>query len=293
MILFPVSGVEVSWWLPPLAACIVSFFTSMVGVSGAFLLMPFQMSVLGYASPSASATNMVFNVFATPGGIWRYIQSGRMAWPLAWVIALGSLPGIVAGFYLRALWLPDAARFKLFAGTVMLYLAWRLLGEFAPWHKRSPTPEPVAATKVVTLHADVRRLIFALGDERFEVSVQPLLLLSLAVGVIGGAYGIGGGAIVAPFCIAVLRLPVTIVAGAALVGTFATSVLGVLVYALLPLPGGASAAPDWALGASFGAGGLVGMTLGASLQPRVPQQILKLGLGLLVAGLGGYYLLPR
>lgn len=293
MLLFPVSGVEVSWWLPPLAAGIVSFFTSMIGVSGAFLLMPFQMSVLGYVSPSASATNMVFNVFATPGGIWRYMRSGRMVWPLAWVIALGSLPGIVAGFYLRALWLPDAARFRLFAGAVMLYLAWRLLGEFAPWHKRGPTPEPAAAAKVVTVRADARRMAFAVGESRFEISVPALVLLSLVGGVIGGAYGIGGGSIIAPFCIAVLRLPVAVVAGATLVGTFATSVLGVLVYVLLPLPGGGSAAPDWALGALFGAGGLVGTTLGASLQPSVPQRILKFGLGLLVAGLGGYYLLPR
>ena len=56
---FAVSGVETWLWLPPLAACVISFFTSMVGISGAFLLVPFQMSVLGFASPSASATNLV------------------------------------------------------------------------------------------------------------------------------------------------------------------------------------------------------------------------------------------
>ncbi|MBI4740415.1 MAG: sulfite exporter TauE/SafE family protein [Betaproteobacteria bacterium] len=293
MLLFPVSGVEVSWWLPPLAACVVSLFTSMVGVSGAFLLMPFQMSVLGYASPSASATNLVFNLFATPGGIWRYARLGRMVWPLAWVFALGSLPGIVAGFYLRALWLPDAARFKLLVGAVMLYLAWRLLGEFAPWRKQAASPLPLVVGSVTMLQADTRRMLFAVGEARFAVAVPALVLLSLVVGVIGGTYGIGGGAIVAPFCIAVLRLPVAVVAGAALVGTFATSVLGVLVYTLLPLPGGGSAAPDWALGALLGGGGLVGMTLGAGLQQHVPQRILKFGLGLLVAGLGSYYLSGR
>lgn len=292
MLLFSVSGVETWWWLPPLAAGIVSFFTSMVGVSGAFLLMPFQMSVLGYASPSASATNLLFNVFATPGGIWRYARSGRMVWPLAWVIVLGSLPGMVAGFYLRALWLPDAARFRLFAAAVMLYLAWRLLGEFAPWRRLGSHPEPPAREQARRPRASGGRLSFAVAESGVEVSVPALALLSLGVGVVGGAYGIGGGAIIAPFCIAVWRLPVAAVAGAALLGSFATSVLGVLLYALLPLPGGGSAAPDWALGALFGAGGLVGMTLGASLQPRVPQRMLKLGLGFLVAGLGGYYLLP-
>ena len=94
---FPVSGVDTWLWLPPLAAFVVSFFSSMVGISGAFLLMPFQMSVLGYAGPSASATNLVFNLYATPGGVWRYGREGRMFWPLARLIVLGTLPGCVCG----------------------------------------------------------------------------------------------------------------------------------------------------------------------------------------------------
>ena len=37
---FPVSGVEVNPLIPPLIALLVSTFTSMGGVSGAFLLLP-------------------------------------------------------------------------------------------------------------------------------------------------------------------------------------------------------------------------------------------------------------
>jgi len=89
---FAVSGVETQLWLPPLVAFILSFFSSMVGIFGAFLLMPFQMSVLGYAGPSASTINLVFNLYATPGGIWRYARDRRMAWPLARLIILGRRP---------------------------------------------------------------------------------------------------------------------------------------------------------------------------------------------------------
>ena len=59
---FPVSGVEVALWVPPLVALVVSAFTSMGGVSGAFLLLPFQVSVLGFASPAVSSTNLVYNI---------------------------------------------------------------------------------------------------------------------------------------------------------------------------------------------------------------------------------------
>ena len=38
---FPVSGVETWLWLPPLVAFVLSFFSSKVGISGAFLLMPY------------------------------------------------------------------------------------------------------------------------------------------------------------------------------------------------------------------------------------------------------------
>lgn len=289
---FAVSGVDTWLWLPPVVAFVLSFFSSMVGISGAFLLMPFQISVLGYAGPSASATNLIFNLFATPGGVWRYSRDGHMAWPLAGLIILGTLPGVVLGFYLRVLVLPDVARFKLFVGAVLLYLAWRLLAEFTPWSRRpAPTP-PSGNTTLRLIHIGWQRTDFSLGDQTCGFPVPAMLALAFAVGIIGGAYGIGGGAIVAPFCIAVFRLPVAVVAGAALAGTFATSVIGLAVYSVLPLPGGGHASPDWALGSLFGIGGLAGMYLGAATQKHVPQRVLKFGLGVLLTGLGGLYVWP-
>lgn len=288
---FPVSGVETWLWLPPLVAFVLSFFCSMVGISGAFLLMPFQMSVLGYVHPSASATNLVFNLFATPGGVWRYVREGRMFWPLAGLITLGTLPGIVLGFYLRVLYLPDAARFKLFVGVVLLYLSWRLLAGFVRKPQQFATVSSSPDMSLRVLHVGRRRVTFAFHGREQDFSTPAMLALAFVVGIIGGTYGIGGGAIIAPFCIAVFRLPVHAVAGAALAGTFVTSVAGVAVYSFLPLPGGGYATPDWWLGSLFGLGGLAGMYLGAACQRHVPQQVLKGTLGLLLAGLGGFYLL--
>ena len=49
---------EAQWWLPPVVAFVISFFTSMVGISGAFLLLPIQISFLGLTGPAVSATNL-------------------------------------------------------------------------------------------------------------------------------------------------------------------------------------------------------------------------------------------
>ena len=126
---FETAGVEVAPWIPPLVALVVSFFTSMGGVSGAFLLLPFQMSFLNFTSPSVSATNFVFNIVAIPSGVYRYLKEGRMAWPLTWVVIIGTLPGVFIGYYLRVLYLPDPRTFKLFVGCVLLYIGTRLLYE--------------------------------------------------------------------------------------------------------------------------------------------------------------------
>jgi len=63
--IFPVSGVETAIWIPPLVGFVISFFTSMGGISGAFLILPFQVSVLGFTSPAVSPTNLVFQALFT------------------------------------------------------------------------------------------------------------------------------------------------------------------------------------------------------------------------------------
>lgn len=119
---FPVSGVEVHPLVPFVVAFVISFFTSMGGVSGAFLLLPFQVSVLGYSTPSVSGTNQVFNIVAIPSGVYRYIREGRMLWPLTWAVIIGTLPGVFIGAWFRIRFLPDPNEFKLFAGIIKTIL---------------------------------------------------------------------------------------------------------------------------------------------------------------------------
>jgi uncharacterized membrane protein YfcA len=85
-------------------------------------------------------------------------------------------------------------------------------------------------------------------------------------------------------------LPVYTVAGAALLGTFLTSIVGVFFYSVLPVTGGVSTSPDWALGSLFGVGGFAGMYLGARLQKYVPQRIIKVMLGIMIVSLALRYI---
>jgi uncharacterized protein len=125
-----------------------------------------------------------------------------------------------------------------------------------------------------------RVLGFDFCGERFEVSVTSVLALSFIVGLVGGVYGIGGGAILAPVLVSFYGLPIYVVAGATLMGTFATSVAGVAFYqALAPFYPQLSVAPDCLLGVLFGVGGMAGMYLGARCQKFVPARVIKCLLG--------------
>lgn len=316
---FPVSGIEVQPALPLVVAFVVSFFTSMGGVSGAFLLLPFQVSVLGFTSPAVSPTNLIFNIVAIPSGVHRYIREGRMAWPLTWVIILGTLPGVLIGAIIRIKYLPNPRAFKLFIGCVLLYIGVRMLYELV--QKKGLGKEKIKAMEekfkqrvaqmrqeqkakvaaglpadavVKTVSASIRRIEYEFYGETYAFNTWGLLLLTFIVGIVGGTYGIGGGAIIAPFLISFYSLPVYTIAGSALMGTFLTSIVGVGFYTVIaPIYAhtGLAIAPDWKLGILFGIGGFVGMYCGARAQKFVPGKVIRCMLGLLITFLAVRYVM--
>ena len=293
---FPTAGIECNPFIPFGAALCISFFTSMSGISGAFLLLPFHMSVLGYVNPSVSATNQFYNILACPSGVWRYWREGRLIWPLALTVAAGTLPGVLLGALIRINWLPDPHKFKVFAGLVLLYVGGRMASTL--WKNRqtkSPGIRPQSAAHgaasgktgsstgpdASTNHCQMLEwnrysLTFVFQEKKHVVSTLRLALLSLVVGLVGGIYGIGGGAIMAPFLVSFFGLPVYAVAGATLFATFLTSVAGVSFYSLLaPLYPGMTIAPDWRMGILVGLGGICGMYFGARCQKHVSDTVLK------------------
>ena len=251
----------------------------MSGVSGAFLLLPFQVSYLGFDTPSVSATNHLFNITAIPGGVYRYIRDGRMAWPLTWAVIIGTLPGVLAGTVIRTRFLLDPTFFKYFIGVVLLYIGGKLLSTAQVRKKKQEAPQAFSSLSEESISQswiNCKALGFTFRGETYQAPTRKIMLLSLVVGLIGGIYGIGGGALMAPFFVSLFGLPIYTVAGAALMGTFVTSLAGVISFQILSLffPE-AAVAPDWGLGILFGAGGFVGMYCGAKMQRYVPARLIQ------------------
>ena len=289
-VIFPVAGIKTYLFIPPAVAFTISFFTSMAGISGAFLLLPFQMSVLGFTTTSVTSTNFLFNVTGTPGGIYRYIKECRFAWPVALIIVAGIIPGVLVGYYIRIKFLPDPKSFKLFVGIVLLFVAFKLIKD--AWAKKTDGQEKscslVDRVDNVSLSLKITRFDFKSVTHAF--STMGLLVLAFTVGIVGGVYGIGGGSLIAPLLITLFKLPVYAIAGAILLSTFTSSAAGVAFYSLIPL-NGEVAQPDWMLGILFGAGGLLGMYFGAKMQKYISEKWIKLILGIIVFIIASRYVL--
>ena len=109
------------------------------------------------------------------------------------------------------------------------------------------------------------------------------------VGCVGGIYGIGGGAILAPILIGTGR-PASAVAPAALGSTFVTSVAGVVTFTILSAHHHGPVAPDWPTGIALGIGGLAGAYTGARIQSRLPDVLIRRLVGALVVAIAIRYL---
>jgi uncharacterized protein len=245
------------------AAFVVAVLATPAGISGAVLLLPFQVGVLGTPSPAVTPTNLLYNVVATPGALYRYWRQGQAGGKLSLVLIAGTLPGVIAGSVIRVELVPGPRAFDFIIAAVLLPLG--------TW--------------------------LALSKPRSEDSVsrpvripQPLLVVTAAVvGCVGGIYGIGGGSILAPILIGTGR-PASQVAPAALGSTFVTSVAGVVTFTILSIGRHGPVAPDWPTGIALGVGGLAGAYAGARIQPRLPEAFIRRLVGILVVAIGVRYL---
>jgi len=239
-----------------IAFCLAALSTP-VGVSGAVFLVPVQVSILHTPNPAITPTNLLYNLIAIPGALLRFKREGRLGGRLLRLLVLGTLPGVIAGAVIRVELLSGPQAFLVVIAAVLIPLGgWLLVGQ--------PSPRS---------EGDQERLI---------------VILALAVGTLGGVYGIGGGSILAPILVG-LGFAVGEVAPAALASTFLTSLAGVATFALLSIDRGGDIAPEWITGLGLGLGGLAGSYLGAAVGNRVSEMALRRGLGLLALALGLRY----
>jgi uncharacterized membrane protein YfcA len=248
------------------AAFTVSAIATPAGISGAVLLLPFQVSVLGTPSPAVTPTNLLYNVVATPGALYRYRRQHQTGGRLALLLTAGTLPGVIAGSVIRVELVPGPRVFDLLVAALLLPL-----GIWLAATRAAPDPGPDQPGRAVR-----------------RIPAPALIALAAVTGCAGGIYGIGGGAILSPLLIGTGRPPAE-VAPAALTSTFVTSLGGVLTFTLLSIREG-PVAPNWPTGIALGIGGIAGGYLGARMQSRLPDTLIRRTVGILAIAIAVQFL---
>ena len=279
--------------IPLVVGLAVSIIGAPVGISGGFLIVPIYINFLGFTSLAVSPTNFLFNIVAVPLGIWRLHREKRLMWGLSGLILLGLLPGIFLGTVIRCTWMSGAEAFKIFVALVMSMLAMGLLLNLLRGSGilTSRAEKFFYGSTLKTADLNCRYSLWSVhyqfGGESFCIITPKLVICSLVAGVLGGVYGLGGAALVAPLLIIFFRIPIYLVSGASLFAGWAGAGFGLFSYIVLwPfLSGDLPVWPDFKLGILFGLGGLGGIYLGSVWQRYLPPKPLKIALFVIISAM--------
>lgn len=257
----------------------VGFLSGLFGVGGGFLLTP--LLIFTGIPPSvavASVTGQV--VAASTSGALSYWRRSAIDLHLALYLVLsgvlGAFGGVSAFSALRSSGHLDfviSISYLVFLGSVgglMLVEAVRSLLK-----RRSGA---VVREKMPGKHNWVHGLPLRIRFKRSNlyVSVLPVLLIGACIGFLGSLLGIGGGFILVPALIYILRVPGSVVIGTSLVQVLAIMAASTVLHSIN------SQSVDMLLAFCLMVGGVIGAQFGASAGQYLRGDQLRALLALLV-----------
>jgi uncharacterized membrane protein YfcA len=284
-IYLPIAEVSVNWPILVLLGTVVGFVSGLFGVGGGFLMAPILI-FLGIPPTVAVASQASHVVASSTSGVIRYSGQKAVDFKLGGIMAAGGAIGAIAGVelfrYLRLLGQADlvvALSYLLFLGAIGTLMLNESLTEIIRRRRGETAP-----------HKDRRRPLFLYGlpfRMRFPksglyISAIPPLALGVFAGILSAIMGVGGGFILVPAMLYVLRMRAGAVVGTSLFQIIITTAITTILQA------GRNQTVDIVLSTLLLLGGVVGAQLGARFASRFRAEELRALLGLIVLGVGVY-----
>lgn len=212
----------------------VGFLSGMFGVGGGFLITPL---LIFYNVPPAIAVATGANqvVASSISGAITHLRRGTIDFKLGTVLLIGGLLGATLGIWifavLRTLGQLDLVISLLYV-ALLSSVGSLMLVESMNAMRRARRNEAPALRR--TQHNWVHKLPFKMRFKKSKMylSVIPVAGLGFGVGMLTSIMGVGGGFIMVPAMIYLLRIPTSVVVGTSLfqiifVSTYATIVQAV------------------------------------------------------------------
>jgi len=208
-ILLPVAGVSIDLWLIIGAGAAVGFLSGLVGVGGGFLMTPIMMTI-GIPPTVAAASDTNSIVATSSSGTAAHFRLGNVDLKLGGILLLGGLAGAQVGVriikVLRTLGNADfaiAIAYVVVLGSVGSYMFYESMRTLQRGRMLA-TPPPTRLRS-----GFLQRLPFQMSFPRSNVqhSVMVPFFLCAAVGILAAIMGVGGGFIMVPMMVYLLRMP--------------------------------------------------------------------------------------
>jgi uncharacterized membrane protein YfcA len=281
-IYLPVAEMSVNWLVLIALGTGVGFLSGMFGVGGGFLMTPLLVFT-GIPSTVAVATTLSHVTASSMSGALAQWRKRAIDFTMAGVMMVGGVAGTLFGVWLFALMRRQGQMDLIVALTYVL-----MLGSIGIIMLR----ESLAALKAYRTGASVSQRLVNRGwiqalpfkmrfrQSRLYISVLPPITIGFGVGVLSAIMGIGGGFIIVPAMIYLLRMPTRVVMGTSLVQIIAVSAITTILQATNNF------SVDIVLAGLLVSGGVVGAQLGVRAGAKLRGEQLRLLLALLVLAVG-------
>jgi uncharacterized membrane protein YfcA len=278
-IYLPIAEMSVQWIVILGMGVGVGFLSGLFGVGGGCLLTPLLV-FYGIPSGVAVATTLSHITASSISGAVAQWKKRAIDFKMAGVMMLGGLVGTGVGVWLFAI-MRRAGQMDLVVsltyvpmlgiiGGIMLHESLKTLRARA----RGNAPTRIHPVNHVWIHGLPLKARFR--QSRLYISVIPPLVIGFLVGAMSAVMGIGGGFIIVPAMIYLLRMPTNVVIGTSLV-----QIIGVAIVTTL-LQATSNYAVDIVLAAILVVGGVIGAQFGARAGAKLRGEQIRLLLALLV-----------
>jgi uncharacterized membrane protein YfcA len=280
-IYLPIAEMSVHWLVLLGMGATVGFLSGMFGVGGGFLLTPLLI-FYGIPAEVAVATTASHLTASSMSGALAQWRRRVIDFKMAGVMLIGGLAGACLGVQLFALLrklgqadIVVSAGYVVLLGSIGGLMLNESLRALRAANSDAPRPAPERHNWIHRLPLKMR-----FRQSRLYISVIPPLVLGVIVGTLSSILGVGGGFVIVPAMIYLLRMPTNVVVGTSLVQIVFVTAMTTVLQAV------SNYTVDIMLALFLILGGVVGAQYGVLMATRIRGEMLRLLLAILVLGVG-------
>jgi uncharacterized protein len=281
-IYLPVAEMSVNWLVIIALGTLVGFLSGMFGVGGGFLMTPLLVFT-GIPSTVAVATTLSHITASSMSGALAQWRKRAIDFTMAGVMLAGGVAGTLFGVWLFALMrrqgqmdLIVSLTYVIMLGSIGVIMLRESLATLKAYRTGvTVSNRPVNRGWIQALPFKMR-----FRQSRLYISVIPPIVIGFAVGALGAIMGIGGGFIIVPAMIYILRMPTNVVMGTSLAQIIAVTAITTVLQAT------SNYAVDIVLAGLLVSGGVIGAQLGVRAGAKLRGEQLRLLLALVVLAVG-------